>query len=289
MSARSPRLKPGWGPRLLLAGLVTILVFGACGTAQLLREDAARQPLLLRHHVQRTTILFTTKFDTLSTDFIYRGEVLLPTAAECPAPTAIGPGSGPRRLRVSQVRPLAGPEPRWLFELDCADGRTRSMYLLRLPAGGPEFHRVGPWPGWAWNTRKALLPLTDTLSYLADTDSSGALFDWQRFESTPVVLPRNGAVRWLRQSNEVVYSLSPNRRILARVCREVRPGAGVSPGLNPAQAAQSLVRLTIDSYDLDQRSPRRLVLDSLRLPPIALPKLIEWTQANGRWELLPRP
>lgn len=289
--ARSHHSLPDWRPRLLLAGLVTILVFGACGTAQLLREDAARQPLVLRHHVQRSTVLFMPVFyDTVSTDLLYQGQVLLPTAPECPAPVGSKSGGKPQRLLIRRVRPLTGPEPRWVFQLICPDGQTSSVYLLRLPPGGPAFHRVGAWHnGWGRDGREALMPLTTTLSYLADTDSSGTLFDWQRFAGTPVVLPGLRELRWRSRGANVAYSLSPDQRILARVYREIRPGAGASPGASPAQAAQSLIRLTIDSYDLSQRRPRRLVLDSLRLPPLALPQLTEWTQTDGRWELLPHP
>lgn len=284
MSAYSPQSKPAWGPHLLLAGLVTILVFGACGTTNLLREDAARQPLVLRHHVQRGTfLLLPVYYDTLNTDLIYQGQVLLPTAAEC-----VAPAKPKQRLLTRRVRHLAGPEPRWVFELSCPDGQTRSLYLLRLSPGGPAFHRIGALHGWMSYNLEELIPLTDTLTYFADTNQFGALFDWRSFESTPVVLPALDALRWRAQGPDVHYSLSPDRQILARVYRETRPAAPVAPGTSPAQAAQSLVRLTIDSYDLRPQTTRRLILDSLRLPPVELPLLTEWTQTNGRWELLPR-
>lgn len=74
------------------------------------------------------------------------------------------------------------------------------------------------------------------------------------------------------------------------MCREIRRVAAAASA-DPVQLTLPLVRLTIDAYNLNQRSTRRLVIDSLRLvpTPIELRRLVGWSQIDGRWELLPRP
>jgi hypothetical protein len=265
------------GARLLLAGLVALLVFGACGSVEILRRARPARPLEVRYTIKRLHVLwlFTINRDTLRATLHYRGQELRPPA-ECPAE------AGASRPVVQNAWRLPGAEARWLLQVRC--GPAYLAYVLRLPASGPEFMRVGSISYLPYHRWPRLRPVAGgDVAYLAETDTSGWLVNWQARRSEAVVLPALWPVRWYPRQN-TTYTVSPDQRVLARV---YRPLVATSPDKPWLQAPGR--QLVIDQYDLDRHSPRRLTVEGNYPPRAALLTLAEWTQTNGRWELLPRP
>ncbi|RTQ50714.1 hypothetical protein EJV47_08770 [Hymenobacter gummosus] len=271
-------LRGGRGRRLLLLGLVTIEVLGACGTVQVLRRAHPTRPVAVRYRIKRSHLLWvlTLGRDTLGAELRYRGQVLTPPA-EC------GPAGEATRPEVLNAWRLAGPDTRWLLKVRC--GRERTAYVLRLAAGSPEFLRVGSITNLPYHLRPQLRPLGEgAASFLPETDTTGWLVDWAAGRSEAVALPALRPVLWYPWADNVAYTTSPNRRVLARVHR---PAA--TDGRNNAWPLAPGRQLIIDQYDLDRRSARRLTVEGSYPPRTPLLSLTYWTETNGRWELLPRP
>ena len=270
-------------PRLLLAGLVTGLVLGACGSTDFLRSDRRARPLVVRYTVERSHFLYFMGLgrDTIDTEFLYKKVPQVPTST-CG-----------RQVYLSQTLRLPGPEPRWLVRTHCpnTNAATDSVFLLRVAATGPVWLRVGPAP--RTRLRQSIHWLVDgTALWLTDHDQAGTLLDLTTLQSSPIWLP---AMPY-GDSHEPVYLLSPDRRVLARVHSPdtaTRYQRIYVDGAWQKRRWKSEPWLIISEYNLDTHSPQSLTLEGIYTPPAQLPNSVEWTHpAGSAWTLRlrqPRP
>ena len=266
-------------PRLLLAGLVTGLVLGACGSTQFLRSDRRARPLVVRYTVERSHFLYFLGLgrDTVDTEFLYKKVPQVP------------PNTCDRQVYFSQSLRLPGPEPRWLVRTHCPDTDLAydSMFLLRVPTTGPVWQHVGP-------ARQGLLRYSlhwlsnSTALWLAGQNETGTLLDLTTLQASPTWLP---ALPY-GDKHQPVYLLSPDRRVMARVHSPdttTRYQRIYDDGARKVRRWKSAPWLLISEYNLDTHSPQSLTLDGIYVAPSQLQNSVEWTHPAGSpWTLRPR-
>lgn len=269
-------------PRLLLAGLVTGLVLGACGSAKIVRNDRRAAPLVVRYTIKRTNLLFFIEVDrdTLRTEFLYNKALQVPVGTCLP---------DSKQVYFSQSLRLPGPEPRWLVRAQCPN--TDSVFLLRVPTTGPVWLRMGPAPRIL--LRYSIRWLADgTALWLAGQNETGTLLDLNTMQASPTwlpALPTGG-------NNAPVYSLSPDRRVMARLYSPdttTRYPRIYVDGAWQRRQSKTASQLIISEYNIDTHSPQSLTLDGMYVHEVELLNSVEWTHPAGSpWTLRlrkPRP
>jgi hypothetical protein len=277
-------------PRLLLAGLVTGLVLGACGSSQFLRSDRHARPLVVRYTVERKHLLYIIGLgrDTIYTEFRYKKVPQVPPAV-CQTTS--------REVFFSQSLRLPGPEPRWLVRTHCPDTdvATDSVFLLRVPATGPVWLRVGPAP--RIKLHYAIHWLADgTALWLAGDNGAGTLLDLTTLQAAPTWLPALPTGINSAPVYSLLYLLSPDRRVMARLhspdTTTHYPHIYVD-GTWQMRRMKETPHLIITEYQLDTHSPQSLTLDGVYVSPAQLPNAVEWVRpAGSQWTLRlrqPRP
>jgi|GEM_PF-6800724 len=270
-------------PRLLLAGLVTGLVLGSCGSVYILRKDRRARPLVVRYKIRGVHLLYIirTGLDTVDTEFLYKKVPQAP------------PGPCGWHMYLSQTLRLPGPEPRWLVRAHCPDTdvASDSVFLLRVPATGPVWLRMGPAPRIL--LRYSIRWLADgTALWLAGQNETGTLLDLNTMQASPTwlpALPTGG-------NNAPVYSLSPDRRVMARLYSPdttTRYPRIYVDGAWQRRQSKTAPQLIISEYNIDTHSPQNMTLDGIYVHEAELLNSVKWTHpAGSSWTLRlrkPRP